>query len=231
MKDSLDLRMIFQILMNKLIWIISATLVGFILLYVYASYFVTPMYTSQISFLVKNTTEIKEEVGSTEINTSRQLVSTYIAVLQNDNVFLQEVAAELDISVSRLRESLTMTTVNETQVLQVKAETADPVLSARICNVMARKAPLAVDKVGGAMSSFGMAEESKVPSSPNIAKYAVIGALLGMVLSCVIFVLLAMLDNTVKGATEVEAVLGVPVLGEIPDIDEAGREKGAKYGK
>ncbi len=231
MKDSLDLRTVFQILLSKLIWIVAATLAGFILLYVYANYFITPLYTSHISLYVKNTMEITENVTSTELSTSRQLVNTYIAVLKSDNDFLKEVAAELDISVKQLSDSLSMSSVDETQVLKLQAATPDPELSARICSIMAEKAPGALDKVGGSMSVLGSAEINRQPSSPNVTRYAVIGALLGLVLSCLLFVLLAVLDNTIKDSSDTEAVVGVPVLGEIPDIDEAVREKGAKYGK
>ena len=66
-------------------------------------------------------------------------------------------------------------------------------------------------------------EEAEVPdkpSSPNIKRNAVLGALVGAFLAVVGVLLGEILDDRVRRAEDVEEVLGLTLLGIVPDMSK-----------
>ena len=58
------------------------------------------------------------------------------------------------------------------------------------------------------------------PSSPNILLNTLIGALLGFIISCIIILLLDMLDIKIKSKEEIANKYSLPILGSIPLYSE-----------
>ncbi|HEX3022035.1 MAG TPA: hypothetical protein VHP81_06560, partial [Lachnospiraceae bacterium] len=54
------------------------------------------------------------------------------------------------------------------------------------------------------------------PTSPNTRKNVVIGALIGMFLSCAIIIFIYIIDDTIKSSEDVEKYLGLNTIGIIP---------------
>ena len=57
------------------------------------------------------------------------------------------------------------------------------------------------------------------PISPNIPQLAIVGALLGLALACLLIYLLEFVDDTIKDAEDAQRLLGKPVLGAIIRIN------------
>ena len=68
------------------------------------------------------------------------------------------------------------------------------------------------------------------PSSPNKVRNVIISVVLGLVISIGLTFIIEYLDNTVKSKSDIEKLLGVPVLGIVPEEDE-GNKKLAKKKK
>lgn len=66
------------------------------------------------------------------------------------------------------------------------------------------------------------------PSSPNVKKNMMLGALLGLVISMGLIVLISILDDTVKTPDDVEKYLGLNVLTSIPIQEGSNAPKRAK---
>lgn len=66
---------------------------------------------------------------------------------------------------------------------------------------------------------LGPANLPTQPISPNIPQYALIGALLGFALACLLIYLLEFVDDTIKDAEDAQRVLGKPALGAIIRIN------------
>lgn len=58
------------------------------------------------------------------------------------------------------------------------------------------------------------------PVSPNKIRNIAISLLLGLIVSCGLAFLLHLLDNTIKTSEDIERVLGLPVLGQIPSYND-----------
>ncbi len=251
----LDIRSLLMLLWKNLRWIIISVLVGAIVFFAVAQFILPPKYTSSVSLYVNNNTEqgtTQNGLNINDINASQKLVNTYVVILQDDKV-LEEVAdklmdqyteAELEsyiglstingrktVSPGALRSVLTMGAVNDTEVLRIQATTKDAMFSAEICNLLAETAPDVLQRVikAGSVEIIGEAEPVFSPSSPNVRNYVLIGIALGLVVSIGAILIRFLLDNTIKGEEDIKAVLDIPVLGEIPDLNQPAGRSG--YGK
>ena len=65
------------------------------------------------------------------------------------------------------------------------------------------------------------------PDSPNLIINILIGAILGIAISFLVFFLAEVLDNTIYTEDDVKDKFGYPIVGLIPTIvtEEAGRSK------
>lgn len=214
-------------------WIVATIVIGFVVCYAVSSYLLPKRYTSSVSIYVNNlsTTTENNDIELNNINASQKLVDTYMVILQDDDVLLQ-VSEKLSkpTSVKALSSVISMNAVNGTEVLQVSATTKDPKFSAEICNVMTEVAPAVLQRVvkAGSVEVIGEARPAATPSAPNVQRNAVLGALLGFLLSVGILFLIFITDNTVKSEEDLKQHLDVPILGEIPSFDTV-KERGNKH--
>jgi len=221
MKNGYTIKSIFQLLVSKLWLILTMMIVGGGAMFCVSQFMMPLKYQSYTSMYVKNSNEtiITDGVNLNDLNASKSLLDTYIAVLQDDAVIevigdellKKHTADELDgifsvnkeknkISVESIRSCLTMTAVNETEVLKVTAITKDADISAELCNIIADIAPDFLIRVVGAGSveAIGEAKPDYDPVSPNVMKFTILGILAGMLIAVIIIFVLDFIDNTVK---------------------------------
>lgn len=212
-------------------WIVSATVLGFVICYLISGFVLPKRYTSSVSLYVNNLSGTAEsgDVELNNLNASQKLADTCIVILQDDDVLLQ-VSEKLSkpMSVKALDSVVSMNSVNDTEVLQISATTEDPAFSAEICNVMTQVAPSVLERVvkAGSVEVIGEARPAQAPSAPNVQRNAVLGAICGLLLSVGIAFLAFVTDNTVKSEEDLKQHLDVPVLGEIPSFSS---RKGNKH--
>lgn len=253
----IDLGEIMLVLWRKALWIGLAALLCGGATYGVSRFMIAPRYTSSVSLYVNNTTQSNDlgAVNINDINASQKLVSTYIVILQDDEV-LQQVAARLmseytqsslesilpftEVSGRRILQTKTlrdnvlrMTAVNNTEVLRIEAKTRNPELSAHICTLMTEIAPGVLRRVvkAGSVEVIGMAKPNYEPSSPNLPLNAAVGFLVGGVAAVLAVLLLHLMDNRVKGEEDLKRRFNIPVLGEIPDFTRAFRGEYREYGR
>lgn len=238
MKNGYTLKSLFQLLFSKLWLIIVFMIVGGGLMFSISKFLMPLKYQSYTSMYVKNSNDtiITEGVNLNDLNASKSLLSTYIAVLQDDAV-IEKIGEELlknhtadelssvfsvdkeanKISVDSIRNCLTMAAVNETEVLKVTAITKNADISAELCNIIADIAPDFLIRVVGAGSveAIGEAKPDYNPVSPNVLKFTLLGVLAGMIIAVLIILVLDFLDNTIKDSDELSKKYDKAIIGEI----------------
>lgn len=228
----LSLKQILLILKDKIFWLIFAVLLGAVVAGCVSVLFMPKLYTAEVQLYISATGTNESSVQNSYLQAGETLASNYSVILENEDV-IAEVASNIstEMSVSEVRNALSISAVSNTSVLQVSAKTKDPELSAEICNTMAKIAPTVLKRVtkAGSAEAINVAKIPNSPSSPNVKKNILIGALACFIVAVLIILAMYLFDNKVKGEEDLKRRLGVPVLGTLPTFEnKKGRWEDAK---
>ena len=216
------------------IWlvILAAVLCGAIA-FSYASFLVTPLYDSSALMYVNNSSfslgSTSFSISSAELSAAQSLVDTYIVILKTRTTLLDVIEkADLDYSYETLSNMISASAVNGTEIFKISVTSDDPQEAEKIANTIANILP---QKISGIVdgSSVRIVDYAVVPSqkaSPNITRYTAIGLIIGIALSCLWIVVAELLDDLVHGIDALPNHENIPVLAEIPDLEESHRSKG-----
>lgn len=227
----INIRVFWELLLRNLRPILVVMAVFAAAFAAYTSAFTADTYTSTCSVYVMNIT--KDSAGTISgisaagLDASQRMVSEYITMLKSTRL-LSEVHDRLQedgysISVSGIRNALTLTSVDETAMLQIKATTGNPALSQRICTELQ---DVAEERVKEIMLEIGYVSTVDEPStatktSPPVVRNGILGALIGLVLTYGFFLLGYLMDNTVKEEKDLKDRFDVNVLGAVPNFNPA----------
>ena len=184
---------------------------------------IVPKYTASASLYVYNNKDERMDntITSTDLNTSQQLVQTYIVILTSNTV-LQKVTEELNgqYSVEELRNMISASAIDKTEAFQVSVTNEDAAAAAKIANTIVRVAPNEIIRVvkAGGVEVIDYATQPKAPSSPNVLRNTAIGAILGFVVSALISVMLELFNTTIRCEEDLTEHFDYPVLGVIPAL-------------
>lgn len=247
---------VFRTLLSKIVWIILAVIIGGAAGYCLSKFYLPLKYESYTSMYVKNVSTSNQNdsqgVNINDITASKSLVTTYMAVL-NDDTVLRQVGDELlkkygvdemskmfgvddsdstkTVNISALRSCLTMSAVNDTEVLKITAVTKSPELSVAVCNTVSELAKSFLPRVVGAGSveTVGEATINRTPVSPKTKQNTAIGAILCLLLSSFIVIIVEFTDNTVKDSDELAKRYDKAIIGEVHRYDAANNNLKKRY--
>lgn len=129
---------------------------------------------------------------------------------------------KLALSTSELSDMITVDIPTDTRVISISVEDTDAQEATDIANAVreiAAEKIKAVTKVDD-VTTLEAATTPKQPSSPNVKKNLALGVLVGGFLAIVGILVLEVLDDRVRRPEDVEEVLGMTLLGVVPDIDK-----------
>lgn len=231
-KDEIDLKELLKIFWDKKKIIVLVTLIGLVLGFIYSMYFVKPKYTAKTTLIMaqQNSSESSSKaVTATDVTLNDKLIATY-QELAKSTTLVREVIENLglsNVSEDELKKEISVTTVKETQMLQISVTDADPELATKIANELGKvfsKKVAEIYKIDN-INTVDQAEVPQNPSNINHKKDLLIFSALGFVLSIGTILLINLLDTTVKNASSIEDALGTIVLAEIPDCDFSQKRK------
>ena len=220
----IDLRKIVYMLRTKIVFILLITIFGGVAAGAFTHFFVEPTYTATVKFYVQNSSDTVSTSSTLDLNkldAAEKLVNFCIYVIKTDAV-LDKVAEDVQVnSGSKLSNMITATAIEETMAFQVTVRSKDPALSAKIANSIAKIAPEEILRIvqGGGVSVIDYAKKPTSPSSPNLKKNILVGALAAFVLSFAAFFIYEVFDTTVTNAKDLERVFDIPVLGTVPRLE------------
>lgn len=204
-------------------WLIGICLViGAVAGFGVSRFLITPTYSSRVSMYVNNNKDRTEGgLNINDINASQKLVTTYIEILKSD-IVLNEIISQLglDYSAGELKKMISASSLNNTEILEVKVTSHSAEEAAAIANKIAEVAPPQIIRVvqAGDVQLIDEAKANPNPVAPNTKRNIVIGGALGMIVAVGVVLLLALLDNRVKSGEDLTKKYNLPVLGTIPDI-------------
>ena len=239
--EELDLKELFEIFWSKKVQIILIILIFAVIGIIYTMGFVTPVYTSSTTLVLatsngenQSTTNTTNSITTTDITLNSKLVSTYSVLVRSKDVLGQVISnLGIDISWESLKNNVTVSAVEDTEVIEISVTNGNPQYATDIANEIAK---VFSDKVAEIynINNVHIVDEAETPTGPsniNHTKDVIIFAFIGVVVA-VIYVLIAnMLDTTIKSADDIERQFKLPVLASIPIYGADMQKKKGKGGR
>lgn len=201
----------------------------------YTAKCITPLYRASVSIYVNNirSNQQIDYLSDSNLAASQRLVNTYINIARSDRV-LEKVSQELngDYSAADLGRMFSAAQVDETEIFTISISSPDPEEAARVANAMAEIAP---EEISGLIegSSARVIDYAKVPEfryTPSYRKNTLLGGMVGCFLAVAYLTLVYLLDVRIRDEEDLSALVDLPVLGQIPNIDTIGSVNKKKYG-
>lgn len=185
----------------------------------------TPQYTATTKLYFSpsfGTSASDLNQGSTY--TQNQMLS--FAQLAESPTVLEPVIASLglDTTPAALANSITVTTPQNTVILDAAVTNGDPALAARIANEFAESVTTAVRRIAPVTTEKGSSVSVDIiasatvptePSSPDIRRNLLVGGMVGLLLGVLAILLRERLDARVRSAEGLATVTAAPLLGTI----------------
>ena len=227
---TIDLMELFSALWAKKTIIILSAVFMALVAFVGTKMFVTPKYTSvtKLYVMAKNDDSSASATYS-ELQSGSMLTKDYMELVKSRPVLEKAISKlKLDMEPEELAEMITTETPTDTRIMSVTDD--DPKEAKQIADTLRKAVSVQITEIMNA-DSVNTVEEGNLPtspSSPNVKKNMMLGALLGLVISMGFVVLIFILDDTVKTPDDVEKYLGLNVLTSIPIQEGSSAPKKAK---
>lgn len=211
----------------KVLWkrkfsIILVALVFAIAAFGYSAFLAKKEYqsTSRI-YVVSRQNQDNNALTNSDLQAGAYLVKDYREIILSQNVLSQAIEElKLDMTPAELSKKISVSVPTDTRILSITAKDGDPKEAARIANGLRNVAAekiISVTKVSD-VTTLDEAEVPQSPSSPNIRRNVLLGFIAGAGLMVVLLVVVEVLDDRVKKPEDVEELMGLPLLGVVPDI-------------
>lgn len=198
--------------------LLAATLVCGIFGFLVSNYGMSKKYIASVDMIV-NTSSDANLVSNDQVNSAKNLVSTYSFIITGSNVLTQVIKnLGLDMTYEELAKIISVDSVTDTQVFTVSAVTDDVQKSKKIIREIIKVAPPEIEKAveAGSCKIVSDLDYKNTPVSPDVAKYTAVAAFAGFLLALA-FALYRVLSRTfIVTEKDVTENLEVPVLGVIP---------------
>ncbi|NSB16565.1 YveK family protein [Clostridium beijerinckii] len=221
-EESIRIEEIINILLKRWKMILSITLLATLTAGIISFFVIAPKYEASTKvFIGKEKTDSKDQnYNNSDIQMYQQLLKTYAEVIKTNALVEKAIDAEgFDLISKDVLEDLTVTPAANTQILEIKYISKDRNLSKEVLDSVTNQfIKTSTDLIpNGNVKIVEPAELPKNPASPNKKLNIAIAFLLGLMISVGLAFLLEFLDNTFKSKEQLEQILGVPVIGAIPD--------------
>jgi len=158
-----------------------------------------------------------------EIAMYQKLMKTYSEAIKTRDLVGRAIKATNSVlTEDEVLEKLTVVTVADTQILEIKINDNNPDKAATMVQAITNEF-VTTSKVLVPNGNIKVIESVKIPEipvSPNKKMNIAIAFLLGLMVSVGISFLLEFLDNTYKNREQIEKELDIPVIGTIPNIEQ-----------
>lgn len=231
--DTIDLRQLFEIVRRNLLLIVAVTVLFAAGGYLGTKFLITPQYEAS-AMLIVNSREGQQLQGSVtndSLTSAKQLVETYSVILKSDTVLDQTIEdLDLPLTYDQLAAKVSITAVNDTQVMKITVQDADANLAKDIVSNIVEQAPdVIINTVkAGSVEVVSDASANPNPVSPSKSRNTALAGILGCVLVVGILFMKSLFNNRIMTESDISQKLALPILGVIPDSalgDNGSRKK------
>ncbi|MGO0055286.1 Wzz/FepE/Etk N-terminal domain-containing protein [Streptococcus suis] len=214
----IDVLSLLKTIWRKKFFILVTAVLGAGLAFVYSSFLVTPQYDSTTRiYVVSQNVEAGAGLTNQELQAGTYLVKDYKEIILSQDV-LSRVKTELGLT-EDISNKISVSIPVDTRIVSISVRDADPNEAARIANSLrtfAAQKIVEVTKVSD-VTTLEEAVPAEEPTTPNIKRNILLGLLAGGILATGIILAMEVLDDRVKRPQDIEEVMGLTLLGVVPD--------------
>ena len=208
--------------LKKRVRLIIASVLTFIFI---TSFFVflisTPKYEGSVKLFTGKTEQVQSDYSDKELESYSSIINTYIELIKTKD-FMNKIIDEvnLDTTPRKLMNSLQIITKVNTPIIEIKYVSSDPEIAESVILAITENFEDSVKEV--ILNTYTKVVDSVEVSelSQGRAAKIVLGGFIGLLISFGIVFLLELLDDTVSKKGELEKVLSIPILGQVPLLED-----------
>jgi len=223
--EEIDLKELLSFLKAKIGLLIAITAGICLVGCVYGLFIQTPMYQSDATIILSSD---NTSITQSDITLNKNLVDTYAEIVKSRRV-LEQVIDELDMDISyeKLHNKISVSAVNDTEIIKIIVNDEDAIKAKNIANVTANYfTDEVVDLMGiNNVKILDNAIEADEPYNINVIKQIVIYFMIGLVLACGVLFVIFYFDRTIKSVEQVEQKIKLPILGSVQENSKRVKKK------
>lgn len=189
--------------------------------FAYSAFLVTPQYDATTRlYVVNQNTEAGAGLTNQDLQAGSFLVKDYKEIILSQDV-LQNVTTTLGVT-GDIKENITVDIPLDTRILSITVRDSNPEQAATIANVLreeAAKKIVDVTKVSD-VTTLEEATPAEEPSTPRTKRNMALGFIAGGFLATALVLMLEVLDDRVKRPQDIEEILGLTLLGIVPQANK-----------
>lgn len=200
-----------------------------------AAFVIAPTYSSQIKLYVNNSSislgNASFSITSSEQTAAQNLVRTYGVILDSrSTLLLVKEKAEVDYSWKQLSSMIEYETANDTEIMQVTVTCEDKYDAYKIADTITTVLPSRIQEIiDGATMEVVDDAVTGTKVGPSITRYTAVGMLLGVLLSMIVLIVAALMDDTIHDEEYILNTYDYPILGKVPNLLNTGSKSYSYY--
>lgn len=221
--QELNLIQLFKVIKKRKGIIFSITLVTVLIAAAISFYALTPMYENSTQILVSQAELNDGSISNQTVQADLQLVNTYNIIIKSKRI-MEEVIDELELtsSVQEISKNMSVIAASNSQVIEISVRNENPEMAAEIANMTAQVFEKEIYELMNVKNvsilSAATVSADPQPVSPNHWLNLVIAFVIGMTAGVGISFLMDAIDTTVKSESDVDELLGVPLIAVISSM-------------
>lgn len=226
MEEEIELQQYWEMLRKRWVIVVVLPLIAALTSGIISFFVIKPVYQASTTLIVgakaSDSAKATQMLDNNVLMANQQLAKTYATIAQSRTVE-QNVIKDLNLSltVEKLDKLISITQVKTTEIIDIQVTNTNSELAALIANTMAQefsKTVIEIKKVDS-VSIVDKAVTPNKPVKPNKTLNVLLAFVVGLMASVGLVFLLEYMDNTIKTSSDVEKLLGIPVLGVIPNYE------------
>lgn len=223
--EEIDLKELFTFVKSKIGLLIVITVGVCLIGCIYGLFIQKPMYSSYTTVILSSQ---ESTITQSDITLNKNLVDTYAEIVKSRRVLSQVIdELDLDLSYEQLKGKLSVTAVNNTEIIKISVNDLDAIKAKNIANVTANYFTNEVVDLYNMnnVDILDEAIESNAPYNINVPKQIIIYFMLGFVLAAGILFVIYYFDRTIKSVEQVEQKIKLPILGSVQEYNKGVKRK------
>lgn len=215
----IDVRELLKFFISKIKIIILCTFIFAIIGIIYINFIIVPKYHSSTTLiLVSNDNSKNSTMLQSEVTLNKNLVTTYSEIVKSRTVLTKVIdKLNLDVDVSDLSNQITVTSVENTEIIKIEVNDKSAKKAQKIAETTADVFKDEVQKIYN-LTNVSVVDKAYLTEKPyniNPVKQLLIFVCSGIVIGSFIVFLIFYFDTSIKSSEEVEEKLGLPVIGKV----------------